>query len=97
MSDGLLALTKVGSGTFTLGGYSNYRGATRIGAGTLQVAGSITTTNYVTVSNTATLDLPGSITANTVQINPGGTLTGCGAISDTPGGSQNFYRVAVSP
>ncbi len=77
----LLALTKSGSGTFTLSGDSNYRGLTRVGAGTLQVSGSITTTNFVIVSNSATLDLPGTITANTVQINPGGTLTGCGSIN----------------
>ncbi len=77
----LLALTKVGSGTLTLGGSSNYRGVTRVGAGTLQVSGSITTTNFIIVSNTATLDLPGTITANTVQINSGGTLTGCGTIN----------------
>lgn len=77
----LLALTKIGSGTLTLGGDSNYRGATRVGAGTLQITGSITTTNFVIVSNSATLDLPGTITANTVQINAGGMLTGCGAIN----------------
>jgi rhamnogalacturonan endolyase len=77
----LLALTKVGSGTLTLSGDSNYRGVTRVSAGTLQVAGSITTTNFVIVSNTATLDLPGTITASLVQINSGGTLTGCGAIN----------------
>ena len=77
----LLALTKVGSGTLTLSGDSNYRGLTRVGTGTLQVSGSITTTNFIIVSNTATLDLPGTITANTVQINAGGTLTGCGAIN----------------
>ena len=77
----LLALTKVGSGTLTLSGTSNYRGATRVGAGTLQLTGSITTTNFVIVSNTATLDLPGTITASIVQISSGGTLTGCGAIN----------------
>lgn len=77
----LLALTKIGSGIWTLSGTGNYRGATTVGAGTLQVSGSITTTNFVIVSNTATLDLPGIITANTVQINSGGTLTGCGAIN----------------
>ncbi|MFO1489273.1 MAG: polysaccharide lyase family protein, partial [Verrucomicrobiota bacterium] len=77
----LLALTKVGGGTLTLSGDSNYRGATRIGGGTLLVSGSITTTNFVVVSNTATLSLPGTITAGLVQINSGGSLTGCGAIN----------------
>ncbi|MFM2082266.1 MAG: hypothetical protein RL380_957 [Verrucomicrobiota bacterium] len=77
----LLALTKIGSGTWTLGGNSNYRGQTLVGAGTLQITGAVTTADLVIVSNTATLDLPGTITANTVQINSGGTLTGCGAIN----------------
>lgn len=76
----LLALTKVGSGTWTLRGNSNYRGTTLVGAGTLQITGSISTTNQVIVSNTATLNLPGTVTANAVQINAGGTLTGCGII-----------------
>ena len=77
----LLALTKIGSGTWTLAGTGNYRGATLVSAGTLQVSGSLTTTNFLIVSNTATLDLPGTVTANTVQINAGGALTGCGAIN----------------
>ena len=77
----LLALTKIGSGTWTLSGTGNYRGATIVGAGTLQVSGTITTTNFIIISNAATLDLPGTITAGTVQINSGGTLTGCGAIN----------------
>jgi rhamnogalacturonan endolyase len=33
------------------------------------------------VTYIVTLDLPGNVTANTVQINAGGTLTGCGAIN----------------
>lgn len=77
----LLALTKVGAGTLTLSGDSNYRGPTRVGAGTLQLTGSLTTTNFVVVSNAATLQLAGDITANTVQIHPGGMLTGCGTIT----------------
>ena len=77
----LVAITKVGSGTWTLSGNNNYSGQTLVGAGTLQVSGSVTTTNFVIISNTATLDLPGTITANTVQINAGGTMTGCGTIN----------------
>ena len=78
----LLALTKIGSGTWTLGGNgSNYRGQTLVGAGTLQITGAVTTTDLVIVSNTATLDLPGSLTMTTLQINSGGTLTGCGVLA----------------
>jgi len=76
----LTAITKVGAGTWTLTGTDNYSGLTLVGAGTLQISNSLTTTNFLIVSNTATLDLPGTVTANTVQINGGGTLTGCGAI-----------------
>jgi hypothetical protein len=64
-----------------LSGASFYSGLTAVAAGTLLISGNITTTNFIIVSNTATLDLPGTITANTVQINSGGTLTGCGAIN----------------
>ena len=77
----MLELTKIASGTWTLADPRNYRGATLAGAGTLQVSGTITTTNFLIVSNTATLGLPGIVRANTVQINSGGTLTGCGAIN----------------
>ena len=77
----LLALTKVGAGTWTLSGTNIYSGRTSIGAGTLQILGSITTTNVLVVSNTATLDLPGSLATTTLQINAGGTLTGCGTLT----------------
>jgi rhamnogalacturonan endolyase len=77
----LTAITKVGAGAWTLSGTNNYSGPTQVGAGTLQVAGAINTTNFIIVSNSATLNLPGNITANTVQINPGGTLTSCGTIN----------------
>ena len=74
-------LIKVGSGTWTLAGTNSYSGATTVSAGTLQVAGMVSNANTVAVASGATLDLPGSITAGLVQINAGGTLTGCGAIS----------------
>ena len=76
-----VAITKTGAGIWTLSGSNNYSGLTTVSAGTLQVSGSITTTNYLIVSNTATLDLPGTVTASLVQINSGGNLTGCGAIN----------------
>ena len=74
-------IIKTGSGVWTLSGASTHSGITAVAAGTLRIAGSIMTTNFVIVSNTATLDLPGSITAGLVQINAGGTLTGCGALT----------------
>ena len=77
----LVAITKVGVGTWTLSGTNNYFGLTSVGGGTLQVSGAITTTNFIIVSNTATLALSGTLTASRVQINAGGTLTGCGTIN----------------
>ena len=74
-------IVKVGSGTWTLGGTNTYSGATTISAGTLQVVGMISNANTVVVASGAILDLPGTITASLVQINAGGTLTGCGAIN----------------
>jgi autotransporter-associated beta strand protein len=76
-----VAITKTGAGIWTLSGTNNYSGLTTVAAGTLQVSGSLTTTNFLIVSNTATVDLSGTVTANTVQINAGGTLTGCGTIN----------------
>ncbi|MEI6075605.1 MAG: hypothetical protein WCS94_08540 [Verrucomicrobiota bacterium] len=77
----MLELTKIGSGTWNLAGAVNYRGATLVGLATLQVSGTLTTTNFIIVSNTATVGLPGIVTANTVQINSGGTRTGCEPIN----------------
>ena len=73
-------IIKTGSGIWTLSGASTHSGLTAVAGGTLQITGSITTTNFIIVSNAATLDLPGTVIANTVQIYAGGTLTGCGAI-----------------
>jgi len=78
---GTTSVIKVGGGTLTLSGTNIYTGTTIVSAGTLRVSGMVSNANTITVSNTATLDLPGIITANLVQINSGGTLTGCGTIN----------------
>lgn len=76
-------LIKAGSGTMTFSGTNTSTLFTAVAGGTLAVSGVINTTNIVVVSNTATLDLSGVITAGRVQVNPGGTLTGCGTINGT--------------
>lgn len=77
----LLALRKIGTGTLTLSGTNNYSGQTAVSEGTLQVLGLIVTTNFIIISNSATLDLAGTLAAGKVQIESGGTLTGCGIIN----------------
>ncbi len=74
-------LIKVGTGMLTLSGTNTSTRFTAVGGGTLAVTGLINTTNFVVVSNFATLALSGEITASQVQINSGGTLTGCGTIT----------------
>jgi autotransporter-associated beta strand protein len=77
-------LTKVGTGTFTLGGFSSYSGATTVSAGTLQagIADAFSSTSAVT--DNATLDLnnfsqtvasiagTGNVTLGTATLTTGG-------------------------
>ena len=65
----LIALTKSGTGTETLGGTNTYTGATTINNGTLAVTGSLGAT-AVTVNSPATLAGNGNIGGN-VTIAPG--------------------------
>ena len=81
---GVTSLTRVGAGMLTLAGTGNtYSGPTTVSAGTLHITGALTTSNFITVSNGATLavSVSGTVTANTVRISAGGVLTGCGTIS----------------
>jgi autotransporter-associated beta strand protein len=79
-----IALTKVGVGTFTLSGASNYTGATQVNAGTLSVTGSLTATISVTVGGMAILGGSGTIAA---PITASGTIApgvGAGTLSTGP-------------
>ena len=73
-SNGILALTKTGSGTITLSGANTYTGATTINGGTLLINGS-TGGSAVTVNSTGTLGGTGTV-GGTVTVNSGGTIRG---------------------
>jgi rhamnogalacturonan endolyase len=81
-SPSLTAITKTGTGTWTLSGACTYTGATLISSGTLKLAGSLAGTSGVTAGSGGTLNLTGgSITSTTVTIQSGGFLTGSGTIT----------------
>jgi autotransporter-associated beta strand protein len=73
----ITALTKTGTGAWTLSGVCSHRGATVVEAGILRLAAtaSITQTKDFTVRNGATLELlGGSIVAGGITLNEGSTL-----------------------
>jgi autotransporter-associated beta strand protein len=72
---GTLTVTKIGSGTETLGGNNTYSGGTTVSAGTLKLA-SFTAlgTNLTTVATNATLDLNGQTIGTSLRLNSGATL-----------------------
>ncbi|WP_034374585.1 Ig-like domain-containing protein, partial [Comamonas testosteroni] len=73
------SFTKLGAGTLTLTGTSNYAGATNVNAGTLLVNGALVGTSSLTVAAGATLGGSGSIFANsstnTLSVQSGGVLS----------------------
>jgi len=73
------AITKVGTGTWTLAGTNTHRGATTVSAGTLAITGSLGA-SHVTVQSGATLRNAGTITGN-VSVLAGGTLSPAGTIN----------------
>ena len=77
------ALTKVGTGTLTLSGSSNYGGDTAVTAGTLAVSGTLTSSlGNLDVSSGATLRLNGGTVAmDQIVIDAGGSLLGCGTMT----------------
>jgi uncharacterized protein len=81
---GTTGFNKIGSGSLTLGGDSNYSGATNINAGSLIVNGSTGTSSDFTVASGATLGGSGTIGGATT-IQSGGTL----AVGNSPG-TQSF-------
>ncbi|MEY2724175.1 MAG: Hemolysin, chromosomal, partial [Planctomycetota bacterium] len=61
---GTAGLTKLGSGTLVLTGPASYTGATFVNAGGLQVDGSFTGTDPISISPTATLAGDGTLAGN---------------------------------
>ena len=66
-------VSKLGTGTLTLGGTSTYTSATTTSAGRIDVTGALSGGGAVNVSSTGTLGGTGSITG-AVTVNSGGTL-----------------------
>ncbi len=100
---GILALTKVGTGTQTLSGANTYAGPTTISAGTLQAGAQNTFSpnSAVTINNSATLDLGGfnqtilslaSSSATSVVTNSGSGAT-TQTLTIANGGGANFAGV----
>ncbi|GHT98706.1 hypothetical protein AGMMS49960_02320 [Betaproteobacteria bacterium] len=89
-------LIKDGAGTLTLSGTNDYTGDTTITAGTLELATTGSLTSAVTVANTGTFALRGSVTGNvtlggsnsTLNAYQGGNIDGDLYAN---GGKLNFY------
>jgi len=89
-----LALTKAGTGTFTLAGANTYTGATTITGGKLLVSGSLNGTASATVGdgiNPATLGGTGTITPKN-----GGAITVTNAATLAPGAGGLTLNAAAS-
>lgn len=80
----ILALTKVGNGTLTMGGANAYTGATTVSAGTLLVNGSLG--NSAVSVNAGTLGGSGAI-AGTVSVAGAGTLSAGNSIESLATGA----------
>jgi fibronectin-binding autotransporter adhesin len=77
--NGLIAVTKVGSGTQTLAGVNTYRGATTVAGGVLALGatGSISNSTLIQVNSGAVLDVTA---AGVIQLNTNQTLRGGGLV-----------------
>jgi fibronectin-binding autotransporter adhesin len=80
---GILALTKVGTGTQTLTGTNTYTGATTVTGGTLEIAndgsttaGRLSNTSAIVVNSGGTLRLSGAGSADRINNSAGITLAG---------------------
>lgn len=79
---GVTAITKVGTGTWTINGTNSYTGKTTIDAGKLNVYADITGTGIFTVNNGASAFIKNNI-AGTLIINKGGSVTLYGTVSSS--------------
>jgi len=77
---GVSNVNKAGIGTWTLTGTNTYTGSTNVNSGTLTLNGSIVGTGNITIANTATMNLIGTV-AGSISIASGGTLSLTGVAS----------------
>jgi fibronectin-binding autotransporter adhesin len=82
-------LTKLGAGTLTLTGTSDYTGATEVKAGTLSINGVNSGTGAITVASGATLAGTGTL-GGTVNVENGGILATGNSIGTLTVGGANF-------
>jgi len=82
---GVVTLTKIGAGTWTLAGASTYTGATTVSAGTLKVTGSLA--SPVTVASAASLAGQGGSTSSTLSLSAGSVIYG---VPSTAGAGTAF-------
>jgi autotransporter-associated beta strand protein len=88
------ALTKTGTGTWTLSGTNTYTGLTRVSGGTLIVNGSTAALSSVTVGNSGILGGNGAANGS-VAINSGGTLAPGNSIDSLDTGAVVFLNGAT--
>ena len=87
---GVVNLTKLGGGSWTLTNTSAYSGVTTVSGGKLLVSGSLTSTGAVSVGAGATLAVNGLVNTSATITNAGGTLQGqgtVGTVNVTAGGT----------
>ena len=96
--DGRLAVTKVGTGTWTLSGNNTYTGSTTVFNGRLIDSGSIGNSDLTVSGRQATFDLGGghSDTVGTVTLIANGTIAGSSGSTLTSNAAYNLQQGLVS-